>query len=362
MAHDFSHLENLARMAKETEAGGRQELLRDVTDMFMGSPPDALNETEVQYFGDIMGKLAFEMEMQVRQHLSETLAAVASSPRELICRLAGDEIDVARHVLMKSEVLQDADLLEIISQCGQKHLMAITVRPQVSAQVSDAIVEKGNDEVLGSLAGNAGAALSNGALQTLVQRSEGGNLALQEQLVLREGLPQEVLEKLYKHVSGALKEHIMSLGVGVGGSEIDEMLAEAGDWLGAKAKGGSSPAEKFIDRKAALKQLDPDLLVKLMHDGKMSEFTAGLARLAKIEVSTVRLALADKSGEKLAVICKSLEMDTNMFSEVVDIMGADGQRSAKDKATLIGVYGRITAESAQRAMRFLRTRQKLSRN
>ena len=360
MAQTFEHLENLARLAKETGSEGRQELLRDVTGIFMESPPEILSETEVQYFGDIMGKLAFELEMQVRQHLSETLADVGAAPRELVTQLASDEIEVARPVLMKSSVLQDSDLLKIIKQCGQEHLMAMTVRPEVSEQISDAIVEKGNDEVLGSLAGNAGAKLSETALQTMVQRSEDGNETLQESLVLREGLPKEMMETVYQHVSGALKEHILSMGLGVGGSEVDEMLAQASDWLGGGKDGGPSPAEKFIDRKEALKQLNPALLLKLLREDKVAEFVAGLARLAKLELSSARQAISDKSGEKLAVICKSLEIDVDAFSEMADLLDTEKARDAEDKAALVGVYGRISTESAQRAIRFLKTRKKLS--
>jgi len=362
MAQSLDRLESLARLSREASTEGRQELLREVTDMFLGSPPGALSEAEMDHFGKIMEKLAFEMEMKVRKHLAESLSDVDAAPHELLTRLASDEVEVARPVLMKSGLLRDSDLMEIIRQCSQEHLLAVTMREQVSEQVSDALVEKGNDEVLGSLAGNAGAELSSTAIETMVERSEGGNENLQEALVTRGDLPEALMRKMYRHVSSALREHIVSQGVEISDSEIDQMLAEAQDWLkSGDGEDNLTPAEKFIERKQALKQLNPDLLVKLLREGKIQEFTAGIAKLTKIDLATARQAILDESGEKLAVICKSLDIDSNTFSQVVDLMDSEHKRDEGDKKILVGVYGRITAESAQRAMRFLRTRQKMQK-
>ena len=363
MESNLEHLENLARLARETTSEGRQKLLREVTDMFMSSPPDALNSTEVEYFGDVMGHLVFEMEMKVRQHLAETMSDVDAAPYELIKKFASDEIEVARPVLTKSGVLQDVDLIEIVKQCSQEHLMAVSTRDRVSEQVADVLVENGNDQVLGSLAGNAGAELSRNAMETMVTRSGDGDEALNEALVMRDGMPVDLMQKIYNHVSSALREHILSQGVDIDESQIDEMLAETGEWL-TKEGGGGKPteAEKYIQRKAQLKQLDQALLLKLMREGRVQEFIAGIALLAKIDIPTARQALFDKSGEKLAVVCKALEFDNNAFSQLVGLSNTLGKRDESDKAMLVGVYGRITTESAQRAMRFLRTRQKIKKD
>ena len=171
------------------------------------------------------------------------------------------------------------------------------------------------------------------------------------------------MQKMYQHVSTALREHILAQGVKIAGGEVDALLAEAQDWL--TSGGGEetlTPAEKYINRKEQLHQLKPELLVKLLREGKVLEFTAGIARMTKIDLATARQAILDESGEKLAVICKSLEIDNNTFSQLVDLMDSEHKRDEGDKKILVGVYGRITTESAQRAMRFLRTRQKMQKS
>jgi len=361
MASNLDHLESLARLAKEASTGGRQELLREVTDLFMESP-ESLSETEMAYFGDIMGKLVFELEMKVRQHLAETMSSVGAAPHDLVKRLANDAIEVARPVLMKSGILKDGDLLEIVKSCSQEHLLAVSKRATVSEKVADALVEKGDDEVLGSLAGNAGAAISRGAMEKMVARSE-GNEAIQAPLVKRVDLPPDLVQRMFVFVSDALREHILAAGAGIDKSQVDALMAETKSWLGSDAlPGEKTPAEKFILRKEQLNQLNTEMLMKLMREGKIAEFVAGLSRLAKIDPATARQTVFDPSGQRLAVVCKALAIDNDTFAELVDLTNIKGVRSQEDKIALVGVYGRIAPEAAQRAMRFLRTRQVLKKS
>ncbi len=363
MTVNLEHLESLARLSKGASPEGRQELLREVTDMFMGSPPKQLSPKEVEYFGDIMDRLVFELEMKVRQHLAETLSSVGEAPLDLVKKLANDEIEVARPILTKSGVLKDSDLLEVVKMCSQEHLQAVSMREKVSGTVADALVEKGNDTVLGTLASNEGAELSKNAIETMVERSEGGDEVLQGALVKRSDLPKELKKKMFDYVSEALREHILASDADIDESQIDGLMAETEDWLESEEGGGEglTDAEKFILRKEQLNQLDTKLLMKLAHDGKLSEFIAGVSRLLKIDLPTAQKAVFDATGEKLAVVCKALDFDSIMFSQIVGLLDSDNKLDAEDKKMLVGVYGRITPNSAQRALRFLRTRKKLKK-
>ena len=175
-------------------------------------------------------------------------------------------------------------------------------------------------------------------------------------------LPADLMKKMYAYVSAALREYILSTGIDIDESLIDGILAEGQTWTDPDQKEDLlTAAERFIGRKEQLHQLNTSLLLKLMREGKILEFVAGIARLCKLDFKTARQTINDKSGEKLAIVCRALEIDNKTFSELVGLTDPDGSRNDTDKAELIGVYGRITAESAQRAMRFLRTRQKIKK-
>jgi len=171
VADKLSHLEDLARLTKENFSDGRQKLLREVTDMFIQAPED-LSEKEISYFGDIMGGMVNQVETMVRQHLSETISSVGNAPRELVLSLANDELQVALPMLQNSDVLDDSDLVEIAENKSQEHLNAIAQRESVGEIVTDVLVKKGDETVLGTLADNNGAEFSRGVMETFVERAK----------------------------------------------------------------------------------------------------------------------------------------------------------------------------------------------
>lgn len=353
MSRDIQHLENLARMAKESSSEGRLVLLREVTDLFL-EEPDSLNESEIVGFDGVMNILAAEVEIKARKHLAEQLAEIDAAPPDIIHRLAADDIAVAQPVLIQSSVLKDDVLLDIIKKQGQEHMLAITKREVVSETVSDAIVEKGNDEVLESLASNDGAQLSTQAMQTMVQRSE-NSVALNEAMRARQDVPGALVERLMAHVSTALKKQLLASGHGMDEGQIDAIIAETQVWLAEENESsGQSAADRFIARKRKLGQLNNEMLLDLLRKRKLPELICGLAELSMVDKGLVRQCLGDVKGEKLLVICRALDMTPSMFEELSTTLGVAGD--AEQRSKLLGLYGRITPDSAQRSLRFLRTR------
>ncbi len=106
--------------------------------------------------------------------------------------------------------------------------------------------------------------------------------------------------------------------------------------------------------------MNKELLLQLAQQGKIPEFIVGVARLGKLETTTAKRAILDQDGEKLAVVCKAIGFDQAAFSNLLVLTDSDGKRSVAERDALLGVYGRITLEAAQRAMRFLRTRQAMA--
>ena len=355
MAEKLAHLESLARLTKENSEDGRQKLLREVTDMFMQSPEN-LNEREIAYFGEIMGGMIHQVEAMVRQHLSETLASVGNAPHDLILSLANDEVEVALPVLQNSEALEDGDLVEIAEKHGQEHLNAIAQRATVGETVTDVLVKKGDDTVLGTLAGNNGAQFSRNGMETIVERAK-DNDDLELSLVKRKDVPADLAQDMFWRVSDAMREKILNASEDMDESQVDEILLEAEKWFAEqKGKGPLGQAEKFIARKDKLGQLDAGLLLAQIRQDKLPEFIAGLGRLININTSIVREAVFDPESEKLAVICKAADIDFDVFGEYIYCINLNAETEEKDMEALLGVYQRIDTKIAQRTLRFLRTR------
>ncbi len=369
-----SKLENLIEVAHETSSDKRRELLEGVTDLFLDDGPE-LNNQEHAIAGDILSQVATEVEREVRARLSYRMANLESAPVELIRQLANDEIQVARPLLESSCVLNDQDLLDIIKKHGKDHQLSISIREEVSAGVSDALVAKGDDDVVLSLVKNDGAEFSRGAMETIVDRSETIE-ALCEPLLNRRDLPPDLMHDMFWWVGAALKKQILT-DTNLDEGTVDKMLADAERGMVREAEEDEdklSRVERTVRRRMRLGQLNQDALVQYLRRGQVSEFIAALGYLTEIDQKTARRIVFNPGHEAVAVACRAKSFDLTTFSTIVLLLeGATEENTAakgaaetvqkqlrrpEEVAGLLDLYKQIPIENAQRAMRFWAVRQK----
>ena len=169
----------------------RVETLRQVTDLFLNDG-ERLSDDQVKVFDDVLCLLIARVETRAKAELSKRLAPLDYAPFEVIQHLAwDDEIDVAGSVLANSSRLGTEVLVEIASNKGQDHLLAISGRPNLPVAVTDVIVDRGEDKVIRKLANNAGAKFSDQGFSTIVARA-GADDELVEILGLRADFPATV--------------------------------------------------------------------------------------------------------------------------------------------------------------------------
>ena len=149
----------------------RIEMLTRITDLFVGGA-ERFSEEQIGVFDDVMARLVGAIEAKARAILAQRLAPIANAPSGVVHILAfDDDIEVAQSVLQHSERLQDSALLANANSKSQRHLFAISRRRQLSEAVTDILVQRGDREVVYSVARNAGARFSEAGFRTLVTRA-----------------------------------------------------------------------------------------------------------------------------------------------------------------------------------------------
>jgi len=132
------------------------------------------SEDEIWTFGEVIGRLADEIEVAARAQLAKRLARFDRAPVNIIHKLAfDDEIEVAGPVLRESERLEPYALIANVCLKGQTHMLAITQRKSIDESVTDVLVTRGNQEVVQSVVNNNGARLSEFGFLHMIQRAEG---------------------------------------------------------------------------------------------------------------------------------------------------------------------------------------------
>jgi len=351
-----SRLHDLIALANEPSSERRRELLRGVTDMFFAGEDHGA--TELGLFDAVMGKLASEMEVAVRAELAGRMAEAARPPAGLMRRLAGDEIEVARPVLQGSAALSEDDLISVARTRGQDHLRAISQRTIVPAAVSDAIVERGDDDTLGVLLRNSGAALSRKAHERAVDRAV-QNPDLHEAVVTREQLPIDLLNEMYFVVEARLRDRITSANAAIDPAQLEAALA-AGRKRVAVGD-GALPAD-YAEAEAAVRSMiargdvGPRVLAALLRNRETTKFLVALAELAGIDFHTARRILERKELDALAIVCKAADFDRSLFLTFT-VLILDRDDDAMTRAKSYGdLYNALPKDAALRTIRFWRMR------
>jgi uncharacterized protein (DUF2336 family) len=104
-----SYLEDLDDAISRGSAESRTRALWHATDLLIAG---RYSDEEIFTFGKVIGRLADEIEAEVRAQLSERLAGFDRSPIDVIHKLAFDDsIEVARPVLEGYRELDDSTLI-----------------------------------------------------------------------------------------------------------------------------------------------------------------------------------------------------------------------------------------------------------
>ncbi|MDO8321766.1 MAG: DUF2336 domain-containing protein [Phenylobacterium sp.] len=351
-------LHDLIELAQEPSSSRRRELLRGVTDLFF-TTDEPRAPGELSLFDDVLTQLAGEMEEAVRVELAQRMSGVNPAPAGLIRSLARDpSIEVARPLLEGSTALTEDDLLSVARTRGQDHLRAISQRPVVSEAVSEAIVERGDDETLGTLLANQGAEMSRETHEMVVDRAA-ENPALHAAVVARKSMPADLLNEMYFVVEARLRDQILERNREIDPDELDAALAAGRKTLAARD--GALPAD-YVEAEKAVRILrlrgaiTPPVLAGFLRNRETTKFLVALCELADIDFHTARRILERRELDALSIVCKAAGFDRSLYLTFA-VLILDRDSNAMGRAREYGeLYENLPREAAQRTIRFWRMR------
>jgi uncharacterized protein (DUF2336 family) len=228
----------------------------------------------------------------------------------------------------------------------------------VSDAVSDVIVQRGDDDTLGSLLRNDGARLSRTASETAVERAK-ANPALHEAAVQRASLPPDLLNDMYFVVEARLRQRILEQNASMDPALLESALA-AGRARVATDDGALPPAYAeclaYVEELKAANQLTPTMLARFLRSGSRTSFLISLAQLADVDFHTASSIVEKKELDALAVVCKAADLDRALFlTFAVVILNAEDNAMGKAHS-YARMYAELQRDAALRTLRFWRLR------
>jgi len=359
-------LHRLVALSQETSPESRRQVLRDVTDLFLEEPPSQ-NSTVYAEFDALLQSLAKKVTEHARATLSERLADCAQAPHELISQLAMDAIEVAGPILLRSPVINDVDLVNIVESQTQEHIRAIAERKSVSEKVSRAIAVKGDDTSLARLILNEGAKVDRVTFEIATERAERSPM-IQGSLVRRSNTPADLLADLITIVESTLREQIIARFEGLNPVVLEAALAASHERLAKRllVESETEAARKHLDVTRVRHALNASLLISLLKKDKIIEFQVAFAELANVSTHVVKRAMNHESPDGLLLLCMATGIKKADFLMIVGLtkQAAPVKNAVHEDLNsrfnairdMARVYDNMTVESAQRAIRFMKVR------
>jgi uncharacterized protein (DUF2336 family) len=356
-----SLLDELQNALAHGTVARRVETLRRVTDLFIDNAVD-YSSAQLAIFDDVFDCLIKQIETSARQMLAERLATVANAPTQTIRALAFDDtIAVAAPVLSQSERLDDKALIENARTKSQDHLMAISTRRTLSGALTDVLVQRGNDAVVKSTAGNPGAQFTEHGYTALLSRAEGDD-HIATTVGCRADIPRHFYLRLIAMASASVQAKLDAANPRMAG-EVSQVVREA--TRRARLAPGAITEQTTISHhlvRSLFKdgRLDEDEVVKFARAGKFDEANAAIACLANVPVSVAETMMVEAHTEGIFILAKVAKFSWLTVEAIMQMREQLTGAKLSDSVADRDIYERLRITTAQQVLRFHRMQQAAS--
>ena len=324
---------DVSRLLSDPSAKVRAETAAKVATEFGDG---ALSAGEREIAQEIFRFMAKDIEVLVRETLSQSLKEIPDVSSDIARVLAEDENDsVAMPILEFSKALSEDDLVEIIEVCKPARHVAVARRENVSATVSDAIVEKGNEDAVVALVSNRSADIGEKTFDKVIDKY-GESERVQEPMVRREKLPITIAERLVATVSDNLKQYLVShhdLSPEVASDLLLESRERAVVRLLQEDDDGPDVVE-LVQQMDLNGRLTASIILRALCTGDLNFFEAAIAHKAQVGLNNARVLIHDDGDLGMKALYQKAALPERLypaFRSAIDIAKiSEAERSDKD--------------------------------
>jgi uncharacterized protein (DUF2336 family) len=313
---------------------------------------------EIATFGEVIGRLADQIEVAARAQLARRLAPFDLAPVNVIHKLAFDDaIEVAGPVLRQSERIGSEALLENAKTKGQAHLLAISERKVLEEAVTDVLVTRGDWDVLNSVANNRGARFSDFGFLHMIKRAEGDSI-LAEQLGLREDIPRRLFQQLIAKATDDVRERLEQERPAM----VEQIHSTMADLAGElQSKLGPASRGHYVAKRLLAKQHQQGNLNEASISGyaqahKLEEVTIGLSLLCSLPADVIERALFDNNREMLLILTRALGFSWATTMSLLFLGAKEHRITARDLSELEDEFGTLNVGTSRSVLEFYQSR------
>jgi uncharacterized protein (DUF2336 family) len=358
MAKVKSFLRDLDDAVARGTPESRMRALWHTTDLLIEG---RYSEEEIWTFGEVIGRLADEIEVAARVQLAKRLAHAVNAPANILHNLAFDDsIEVAGPVLQGSANLEAYALVANVCTKSQSHMLAISKRKSIQESVTDVLVTRGDREVVNSVATNKGARFSEFGFLHMIKRAEGDSI-LAEQLGLRKDIPRHLFQQLIAKASDDVKKRLERERPGMF-EEIQSSVADVAGVLQSKlgpVSRGHFVAKRVVATQHRQGNLNEDSISEYARFHKLEEVTIGLSLLCALPADVIERVLLDRNREMLLILANALDFSWETTMALLFLGAKDHRITTTELNSLENEFGSLNIDTSRSVLQFYQSRKNI---
>lgn len=349
-------LNDLLNLAEESSPEKRHQLVEHVTGLFVNGAHSYQTE-EITLFNTVLERMLPAMDDEHKKVLSEQLAPFDTTSHAVALKLAKEEIDIARPMLTSSDALQTEDILRLAKTMGQGHLLAISKRSHLESNVTDVLLERGEQPVKQSVASNSGAEISDWGTRLLVKLA-GSDEKIRDAMMERADITEADYDRLIEQMPDQQREHVRKL------REQNEELVRDLFQKASKAVTSSKLERRAtrINAKATLKEIRAGqrtlgkAVTQLALSNNLFDICFLLSEMAGLDQKYVTNVIVRYDATGIAVLCRAMCFEDNDYLALSRARAAHNKQPATTADKWLADYQSLTDRDARRLLSYMKIR------
>lgn len=349
-------LNDLLILAQDSTPEKRHQLVEHVTTLFVRGA-DSYQTEEIALFNTILESMLPTMEQDQKKAISAQLATVDSTSNKVAYELAREEIDIARPMLTSSNALNTEDILRLAKTMGQGHLLAISKRKHLEANVTDVLLERGENPVKQSVAANAGATFSEWGSRLLIKLAERDE-TIRDAMMERADISESDYERLISQMPESQQVRIRQL------REQNESLIDDLFHKASKVVASSRLERKAtrINAKATLKEIRAGqrslgkAITQLALSNNLFDICFLLAEMAGLEQKYVTNVMVRYDSTGIAVLCRAMGVENIDYHALCKARATHNKLPQSTAENWANDYQSLSDRDARRLLSYMKIR------
>ena len=307
--------EDISALSKSPNLAIKSSTAKKITVYYNGKDLTAKGKKIAE---DIFRVMISDVEVKVREVISQSLASCKNLPKDIVKKLIEDKNSVSLSFITFYEDLSKDDLINILDKQSLAKQKAVAQRKNLSEDISDYIATKCNEEVVIVLVSNSSANIKEKTYLSIVQKYP-ESTGIKKSLVYRNELPVSIVEKIITSLSEDLKERLISnheLPSNIA-SDIVEQVKEKATLQISEDYSSDEQIEQLVQQLNKNNRLTGTLVVRAVCTGDLKFFEYALALLTRSTLSEVRKVLFNSNADfMIRNLLRKAFIPNNMFPAV----------------------------------------------